>query len=617
MITRHNSSIRKAQITLFIVFVLLCVVVGCFLHFWHLNAVPVSLYYDEMDYVVTGEAVARFGTDLSGQWRPEQLLPLHTMNYTAELPSVYQAFFQKIFGYGTDSARYPASFFGLLNIVLCMVITQLLLKDKKTTVFVATVLFLNPWHVHISRSGYEAMSAVFFELVFLLGFLLHIDSRFSQKWKILSTLFMLSSLFVGFYSYHGAKFTLPVLSIVSIVMMWCYQRNRKLNLIVTTCLLLLLSSLLFRTYLLNKQGVFGERQSETVFNSAQLSAQVDAKRKQSLSLPGEYVVENKVIVLIDEMIKHYASVFDFYRLTINGLEGTYQFSLVVHGFFYLSTLCFLVIGLRFVLVKEYKSLQPLLIFFLVSPVASVITLGYQSIFRSALTYSLMLIFAGIGLSIFVSKVWKNHLNFQLLLQFFVYVFLIGDAAFFGYKYFSQYPIISADNQFFYEKLLAGYLGRQKKPVIVVAERYAYSYARSYIEYQQLMPILSLIERQQFSNPSSQTYTVGQITFTQTCPDATLMNSDAVQVVESGMYQYCHYDQTGSQSLMKKPLRKYSLGSPIDSRSYFYLINDPTCKNTQLSFFISVKELSDFDVLRMSDDLFCKTWLKEEATSDLP
>src|SRR3972149_8527853 len=102
---------------------MILILFGLFFRFWQLNAIPVSLYHDELDYVFTGEAVARYGTDITGQWHPWQFRPLHTLNYTAETPVIWHALAQKLFGYGPRNAHTPAAIFGVGSIMVAAFLT--------------------------------------------------------------------------------------------------------------------------------------------------------------------------------------------------------------------------------------------------------------------------------------------------------------------------------------------------------------------------------------------------------------------------------------------------------------------------------------------------------------
>ncbi|MDQ3008077.1 MAG: hypothetical protein M3Q81_00600, partial [bacterium] len=145
----------------------LLILVGLAVRLWLLPVIPVALYHDELDHVFTGEAVARFGTDISGNWQPTQLRSLETLNQTAELPAVFHAAAQLIFRFGAQSAHIPNAFFGLLSVVLLGLIAFQVTGRKGAGIAVSLALLLSPWHVHLSRMTYEATISLFFQLSFL------------------------------------------------------------------------------------------------------------------------------------------------------------------------------------------------------------------------------------------------------------------------------------------------------------------------------------------------------------------------------------------------------------------------------------------------------------------
>jgi hypothetical protein len=236
------------------------VVLGLWIRWWHLAAIPVGLYHDEMDYVLNGEAVAQFGTDLSGTWRPFELRPLHTQNYTAELPIAVHAVAQKIFGLGVESAHLPAALFGMMTVIWLVWFVWQATHNRMLSAATGIMVLTSPWHIYISRLGYEAVLSLFCQIVCvsMIWFLgqrhqlqqlqqfqekkVNVKGKFRMMLAAGTWIFLLATAIVSFglayYLYHGAKFTMLV--VVGVGGVWILRQKipnwRKFAIVMSLCL---------------------------------------------------------------------------------------------------------------------------------------------------------------------------------------------------------------------------------------------------------------------------------------------------------------------------------------------------------------------------------------------
>jgi hypothetical protein len=600
---------------LFLVGCCVLFLLGLFIRFFRLNQIPLSFYHDEMDYVFTGEAVARWGTDITGEWSPWQLRPLKTLNYTAELPALFHAAAQLAFGFGPQTGHVPAAFFGLLIVISSATLAFFLTKNKVLSTLVGVLVATNPWHIFLSRMGYEAIISLFFQLIFIAMVWLT-TSKLTQKplMRISNYLIMLLSIFLGFFTYHGAKFTFVALIVIACLWLF-FQRISKIwkaTLIIS--LIGFLSLLMFHMVQLNQTGALGERDSE-LLNTEYLTEIVDERRRLSFSSPYTKMMINKPVVAYEALMRRYTSVFDVYRLAVRGAESGFQFSLSVHGYFYLTMIPLSIMGIYWWLKNYPKAGWFLLAFLAVSPIASTVTIGYQTIFRSALTYLLVLIFSGGGATAVCNYLFKSKNSSLGIIT--IFVILLMEVVAFGSNYLSRYALVSADNHYFFERLLADYESRINEPVlVVVSNEKVYSQARALVSYNQLMPDLTLEERLQFSDPSvSRDFKFKDTTITGSCPNLEEVR-EVIQVVDQMMFGRCDYKEflaTASASLndTKQPQRLFAISSPIDSGSYFFLINDPICDPEQVGNFVYVDDIDNYQLQQLCDEEFCQNWIKRE------
>lgn len=602
---------------------MLVALIGLGLRLWHLDKVPLAFYHDEIDHVFAGEALARYGTDITGQWQPWQLKPLRTLNFTAELPALFHALAFLVVLAGATSAtiagHLPNALFGIATAGLAGWLAYFLLRRRAPALFTGLVVLLNPWHIHISRMVYEATISVFFQLTFVTTVMIIISERTKQtKLKLGLVLALALSFFGAFFTYHGAKFSMLALGVVAIGLSLYSIKEKSWKWLVTAVLVLLIATHFIQTVWLNQSGAFGQRGSELISNNAYLEQLVNDQRQLAIQLPLTQLFVNKGTLLGGELIKRYASVFDLRRLFVTGYESGFQFSLIVHGFFYLSSLALIPLGVVWLWRYHRRWGLALIAFLIVSPVTSVITIGYQSIFRSALTYILLLMFAGFG----ATSVWDFLEQKKIAwLKLALPLLLMAESIWFGYAYFSRYPILTADNHYFSDRLVTGYLNRLEQPAFLITEMNPYTKARSYLTYTGEMANLTEAERSQFNDPDTPTLTLDQLTITTTCPDLH-QHPDATWVIDQGKYESCGYQAyiaTASATLMTSTtwLPEKALGSPIDSHSYFIVLNDPVCPDDNLRDYIYANEFASFDTVGLTTPDFCQTWMMKHRPANGP
>jgi len=665
---------------------------GLALRFFGLASIPFSYYHDELDYVVTGLAFAESGSDLGGDWQPWHLRPVQTLNRTAELtPLVHGLVYQLLkwvsFTPSVDAGRWPAALFGMATVGLGGVALARMTKSWQIGWWVAAALAVSPWHVFISRTGFEGSISLFFQVLAVWAFYEWLFFR--PKVQMIQQSFALPSRFTklgwlllvivgflgGFYTYHAAKFTLLTLSLVGIIAVWIVPKENsvtlsksisahfwsKLSLTLVFVGLIAVSTM--HVLSLQRQGYLGDRATELIFSSEYLSKAVNDQRRMSIQLGAlplgrwiETISNNKLTVLGTALIHQYFSAFDLYRLFVTGYEGGFQFSLIVHGYFYLSALFFIPLGAWWLAKERPQASFYLGILLLISPVASAITISTQSLFRSALTYFLLISLSGIGSWYFFVWLWQMRLIgarervFKFGCILISSLFLISQSLWFGYLYFSQYPVRAIDNHDFEYRLLSEYIDRiqssqvaqtQFDEIVVKVAKTPWSVARAYVGYSNQVSSLTIQERAAFKDPLTTKLVLSfpkiPVTFQTDCPDfsdVSRSKSDLetpqiaqLVIVDAAAFQECEIslsDLTSTREQVKDwdevvqvtggSTLVHGLGSPLDSRAYFWVLDDRYCQDFELESFIRLDSLKQFQFESLSDQAFCQQWMKTERKS---
>lgn len=618
----------------------LLIVVGFWLRLWQIQNIPLYYYHDEMDHVFIGEAVARYGSDLSGHWHPWELRPMQTINITGELPAVWHALAQKFFGYGPQSGHIPNTIFGIALAFSAGIVSWLAWKSKVIAFFATGIILSNPLFVHLSRTAYEGIPALFFETgVVLTTLLLPVSLRASGSlnlpkhskhsifYKVLGLLLptfvvflFLISAFFAFFTYHGAKFTILAMLPISLVYWYIQVKNVKLKTLFIFLTVFFMIGLISYAIHSSRVGYYGGRGNDLVWSSSEITNSVNLYRRQSLEYPFQQVFENRYAEISRRMIQGLGVVADWQRLVLYGNETGFQFSLFVHGFFYLSSVLFVILGISECWMFVKKKDQPTLFLtgiLFISPVATIITSGGQSILRSSLTYWLILIVAAVGLNRCIRFIHQRKWPSCIILYAFLLIVVVGELSFFSYRYFARYAIATADNHYFFEELLAAYLSRYSGKAMIVTSD-PYSRSRSIISSLGLMPKLSQEEREQFEDARRETIVVGELIFTSNCPD--FGEIEFPILLESTVFESC-----GTKTWMSKHIYStlnppqpvsingplVAIGSPIDSRAYYYILNDSVCNEIPAADYTYTRDIRNYDPLHLSREKYCRTWVKKE------
>src|ERR1035437_697517 len=161
--------------------IILILILALFLRIWHIDAVPVALFGDELDVGYHALSILTTGRDYSGDFMPmhfkalaEYRTPLYI--YSA-VPTV------AIFGISPMGVRLPAVIFGVLGIWIFYLLIKRITQNKTLSLLSAFLLCISPWHLQYSRAGFEVTEMLFF---YMAGIYCLLKGFKNYKWLFLS-----------------------------------------------------------------------------------------------------------------------------------------------------------------------------------------------------------------------------------------------------------------------------------------------------------------------------------------------------------------------------------------------------------------------------------------------
>lgn len=228
MSLQTNSLINK-------ILLVLILIIALGLRVYKLDLVPPSISWDEAAVGYNAWTIANYGRDEYGNF-----FPLYFRSFADDKHPVHiylTAVSVKFLGLSEFSTRLPSALFGVLNVLLIFLLTNLLFRNRVVSLFAATFLAISPQNIHFSRFNHEANFALFFFLFGLTLFYL------SLKKKMILLPLSIISFCLSFLAYHPAKLIVPIT--MMFLFTFYFRQIRRKFLFASLIIILLFGTLIF------------------------------------------------------------------------------------------------------------------------------------------------------------------------------------------------------------------------------------------------------------------------------------------------------------------------------------------------------------------------------------
>jgi 4-amino-4-deoxy-L-arabinose transferase-like glycosyltransferase len=402
---------------------LLLIILAALLRLTFLNTHMNALYGDEISIGYNAWSILHTGKDEFGKF-----LPLQFESWGDQKNPVYiylVALCEIPLGLTSWSVRVPSALAGVLAILLTYLLTKQIFKltqnaykntapqaqeqsptdntTEKIALIAGLLLTLNPWHLHISRGGYEANVAL------TLGLL---GAHYLCKWFIqiqetrrttFSKSFFLSLVFfiLAMYTYYTTKMFVPLL--IVLLWVWGYYQikttllnksdylhmaARYIALFALCCI-----PIIYLAFFANGQSRFAKI---NIFNNPKITEQVNEQRSISPLTPSlKKIVSNKPILWIRDFFYYYFDNLSGDFWYIHG-DSTLRYGIGDHGMFYLIEAPFLLAGILFMFRNNKRAALLLLAWLLLAPIPTSLV-GKSYGLRSIAMLPIPMIFTAYGL----------------------------------------------------------------------------------------------------------------------------------------------------------------------------------------------------------------------------
>lgn len=560
-----------------------------------LDKFPIGITNDELHFVLNSKAIYLWGANLAHNWNPLSLTPIphetsSELTYLIVMPLIGPL------PLSLFNARLPFVIISLLtNLTIFFLVKKLL--NKSIGLAASFSFAINPWSIYVARTSFDAPIALF-------GFLLSLLMLLSVKgWKILLCFIPLA---LAFYTYIGTKIIFPLFVLITIF--YCFNYHNHGRYLKQYLILILLCLIVVCQYSLNiSHSSSGSRLSEfAIFNSDQISSQVNNNRALSINTPINQVFDNKVTIFLNNFIIKYIGNFSTGLLFIMG-DQTQKITLSEIGYFYYFSSIFLIVGL-IKLPQKYPKVFLLLVgILIISPLPEALRSDRLPAyaFHSVLMYPVLTIIIGFGM-ITVIQLINNHS--KKVLYFLILTFIIvTQVLYFIYIYFLRYPVYNSEAFNFSYREVDYYINhevnRGRQVYVVTPE--PQTLFKSYIFYNNLLNKSNIrtISKIYSSDPEVG-LNLGNIHFISKLNSIPLnlevkpQNNDPTIII-----------QTSTGSILDK-FNRISIAQLSDGSEIFGLYNGQTCTNLTLSKYPNNFTINDFNLESIPVDEFCQKFISK-------
>jgi hypothetical protein len=575
--------------------------------FYQLHLMPAALTHDEVVYAAQAKSLAKTGAMTNQEFKAWHLQPAHPMY--AELPAVLMAPFFSLFDNPLLATRLLTTLFGIAIPFLLALFAFELWRNKTVSFLVFLLAVFNPLWWQMSRLTYDAVFSVFF---YLLGGVVWLRAKGKAVYWSLPWLFM------GFFQYQGYKLLLVPWMLFLGALIWL--RHKKLTklthyFVAGGAIAILLFFYLF--WLMPRQNL-DDRFKETIFADSDYQSQtVNDSRRLSLAQPLTPFVTNKATVIGSYMLKRFIGAYDLEMLFLKGEPARSSFAAWGHGWFYPLDLALMLIGIIFVLSRQSRRPQTLLLigFMLAATLPSTLNAGESwYMLRMLMVYTLLILFSAWGLRLVLRL---RGVKYPLLFLYGIGIF------YFGYFYLIRYPILGANISYLSERIYIEYIERVKD---MYPDKNVFVYTIdppvmfwNYLVYSDYFDRTTSEEVARAEN--SGVYVINGITFSNDCADIAIDNAVIVSEMwrvpcDLSRSQRAELDEIEYQRRLKDQYgQALTIPSIVDNGAYFRIYNDPLCKRESLEPFVRIEKASQFDTKSPDNETFCRTWFSNTTVAE--
>ena len=438
-----------------IYFLIVIVAVAFFLRTYKIAENPPSLSWDEASIGYNAYSILKTGKDEHGRF-----LPLDTFiaygDYKPPLPIYLTVPFVAVFGLNELSVRLPSALFGTLTVLLTYFLVSelfrktknfdLITKNLKNLPITATLLLaISPWHINLSRAGFEANIALFFVVLGIIVVLKAIDRP--KLWITAWIPFV-----TAIYTFNSARYFVPLMS-GGLLLIELNAVKKNLRFFGIGMIIAVMLMIPVFPHLLSKEARL--RFTEVnIFSDPEVVLVSNRRIEEAGNAWWAKILFNRRIRYARSYALHFFDHFQPEYLFIKG-DGNPKFSIQDVGQLYLIEAPFIAIGIVSMLVLHPSIAVFLLYWMLMAIVPAAVARETPHALRTLNSLPTWQIFTAYGILTFVA--WINSKMKTIAYStfyFLLFTFYLFSVLYYLHNYYRHYPKeFSGEWQYGYKQAL--------------------------------------------------------------------------------------------------------------------------------------------------------------------
>lgn len=386
---------------------------------------PPSLSWDEVSIGYNAYTILTHAKDEHGAFLPLGAFAAFG-DYKPSLPIYLTVPFIVLFGVSDLAVRLPSAIFGILTVFILYFLVKELFKDETIGLVSSFLLCISPWHIMLSRAGFEANIATFF---ITLGVYVILVSRKNEAFSRYAFLPFVA----GMYTFNSARYAGPLIALGTLFYSWKAIKVKKP--LFQGCIIALLVLTPLIPHLVSQKARL-RFQEVSIFTDLGVVLTSNARNLVDGNTWWSNIAHNRRVGYGREYLVHFLDNLEPRFLFISG-DGNPKFSIQETGQLLLVTAPFIFIGWLMLAVR-LPSVAGFLLFWLlasIAPAAVARETPHALRIENALPVFIMVTAYGI---LFVVR--KFRLSYvQVLLGLGIFCLVAFNFGYFWHTYTVHYP----------------------------------------------------------------------------------------------------------------------------------------------------------------------------------
>ncbi len=424
-----------------ILFVIVITVAALFLRSYKIASIPPGLSWDEVSIGYNAYSILKTGKDEHGKFLPIDAFVAYG-DYKPPLAIYLTVPFVALFGLDELAVRLPSALFGTLTVLLTYFLVQELFRRSKidnreiqrTALLASALLAVSPWHINLSRAGFEANIALFFVVLGI--YTIFVASRKPKIWTVAWLPFI-----AAIYTFNSARYFVPLFGLVLCGVFWkMIRENRKQFIIGALIASVAIAPIL--PHLVSKEARLRFTEVNIFTDSSVVVTANERIAYDGNSLLGKFL-HNRRFGYALSYLRHFADNLQPSFLFVEG-DGNPKFSTRVVGQLYIIEAPLLAIGMLSLFAIESRIAWILLIWLVLAIIPAATARETPHALRILNTLPTWYIFIAFGLTLIIQvstdsiKKYKNLLRVIVIgIAVVLYSFCIG---YYLHNYYAHYAM---------------------------------------------------------------------------------------------------------------------------------------------------------------------------------